>query len=142
MDAACRRAVEAFPFPGTVAIQGRVARRQALEIMSQADVLLLIQNADSLSSETIPSKVYEYLLIGRPILGLLSGNSELEAMLQKHRHVVAPVTAIPQIKKAILELLRDWSADRKRGSGSSTYTVAAAVDQLLQIASQTPSSGG
>src|SRR5213079_424119 len=102
----------------------------ALEIMRQADVLLLVQNADSISSETIPSKVYEYLLAGRPILGLLSQNPELEPMLHEPFHQTASVSSVAEIKDAVAQILRTWSAGVKFAPVSTRYTIPAAVDQL------------
>ncbi|MCI5224645.1 MAG: hypothetical protein D3924_18745 [Candidatus Electrothrix sp. AR4] len=75
---------------------GSVSRQEALGAMQQTDCLLLIQNIIYFSCETIPSKVYEYLLAKRPIIGF--------AFLRTRRGIrtlkkVASNTAAKAVKK-------------------------------------------
>ncbi len=45
----------------------RVSHREAIHIMAEADLLLLLQGGLSLC---VPAKLFEYMALGRPILGL------------------------------------------------------------------------
>jgi O-antigen ligase len=120
-----------------VAVHGPVPRQEAIAAMQQADCLLLIQNTIYFSCETIPSKVYEYLLAGRPILGLLHHNQELEDMLTENGHWTVPADDLQATSAAIENLLEDWVAERlASGPAVQTWTVAEAVRKLLCLAEQ------
>lgn len=56
-------------------------RRQALEVASKSDCLLLVQHTDSRSTETIPYKFYDYLNLGLPVFGLVNSNELKELIL-------------------------------------------------------------
>ena len=89
---------------------GLIDRRQAVAAMQRADCLLLIQNTTYFSTETIPSKVYEYLLSGRPILGLVHDNRELTAMLADRGHRVARADDPRPVCDQLAALLRAHAA--------------------------------
>ena len=72
--------------------------------------MLLIQNTTYFSTETIPSKVYEYLLSGRPILGLVHDNRELTAMLADRGHRVARADDPRPVCDQLAALLRAHAA--------------------------------
>ncbi len=73
--------VKQFPFNDMICHKGVIARDEALRAMPVPDVLLLIQGAHKISSETIPSKLYGYLHAGRPILAFVHDNPELRKIL-------------------------------------------------------------
>ena len=87
---------------------GLVDRQAALRAMRQADCLLLIQNTTFFSTETIPSKVYEYLHSGRPILGLVHHNQELAALLGQRGHFIAPADDPLAVQQQLATLLAAW----------------------------------
>jgi hypothetical protein len=89
-------------------ILGKLPRASAITRMKSADVLLLIQNLENVSTETIPSKVYEYLLAQKPILGLVHHNPELTEMLQQRGHFVAEGDNVDAVKNRILEIHKQW----------------------------------
>ena len=91
-----------------IRFHGLVDRQTALAGMRQADCLLLIQNTTFFSTETIPSKVYEYLYSGRPILGLVHHNQELTAMLTERGHYTTPADDPQKVEQQIAALLVAW----------------------------------
>jgi hypothetical protein len=91
-----------------VVLHGPVARQEAITAMQQADCLLLIQNTIYFSCETIPSKVYEYLLTARPIFGLLHHNKELKAILTENGHLAVPADDVQVTAVALEEILIEW----------------------------------
>ena len=68
-DANSKRLHREFPREGAATFHGRISRPVSLAAMQETDVLVLIQNVADYSAETIPSKVYEYLAVDRPIHG-------------------------------------------------------------------------
>lgn len=100
--------IEASPFKDVVEISGVVDRSQALEAMQQADLQLLIQHRDEISTYTIPSKTFEYLNSGRRILGFLFHNEELESMLKEQGHFVAPETSPWEGAEILRRCLEMW----------------------------------
>ena len=132
-DANSARRLREFPVPGVVTFHGRVPRREALATMRDSDVLVLIQNVDDFSAETIPSKVYEYLAAGRPILGLVHRNAELAGMLKGLGHTVAEAADAGSVRGAVSEIHRRWEAGTLGTRAGSPYTIASAVEQLVAV---------
>ena len=133
-DANSKRLLREFPREGVVTFHGRVSRSASLSAMREADVLVLIQNVADYSAETIPSKVYEYLVAGRPILGLVHRNAELARMLTGLGHTVAEAADAGSVGGAISEIHRRWEAGALETPAGSPYTLASAVDRLIATA--------
>ncbi|MDD2500539.1 MAG: glycosyltransferase family 4 protein [Geobacter sp.] len=137
-DTLSRQLINAFPLSDVIHDFGRVPRSESLVAMKRCDLLLLIQNTEKFSSETIPSKTYEYLHAGRPILGLVYHNSELEQMLADLGHTASAADSVPAIKQAILGCCASWDGEGQSCQlQSSPYTVESAVNHLLSVAAIT-----
>jgi glycosyltransferase involved in cell wall biosynthesis len=122
-------------FKNVVKLFGKVRRQDAINAMLRCNVLLLIQNTDGVSSETIPSKVYEYLHTGKPILALVYRNPELQAMLEGMGHIVVQADDVHAIKKGIMTYFLQWRENRLAHlTKECPYTVERAVDELLALA--------
>lgn len=122
-------------YPEHVHLGGRVSHEEALEIMESSDVLLLVQDISDISCETIPSKVYEYLHSGCPILGLVYRNPELTRILEDHGHISVEVDDPPAIALALIDLVDRWNKGKLTEEiRSSDLTVANAVDKLEELA--------
>lgn len=136
VDRMSKALVDAFPWPGVVSIRGRVPRAESLAAMRCADVLLLIQNTEDFSSETIPSKTYEYFRSGRPVLALVHRNPELSAMIGARGDVAAAADDPAAVKVALAGMIRAWEdgpAGPATGSTPSPFTVEAAVGTLAAL---------
>lgn len=126
--------IEQVPFRQTLRVHGKVRRSEAVEQMHRADVLLLVQNTDDVSYETIPSKVYEYLHTGRPILALVYRNPELQGMLEEMGHIVVQADDEAAIKKGLETYMGEWKQNRLRSlTTESPYTVQKAVGELISL---------
>lgn len=115
---------------------GKSGREQIMEEMARADLLLLIHGSGIMCDEYVPSKTFEYLLAGRPILALAEPGSELEAIVGNSGHVV-----IGEKKDAIISALSSlhdqWQRNELRPPGHpSPFTVMSAVWRLVSIAAQ------
>jgi glycosyltransferase involved in cell wall biosynthesis len=127
--------IKQFPYTATLRINGKIKWQEARKVMYTTDVLLLIQNTDDVSFETIPSKVYEYLHTGRPIFALLYRNSELRDMLESRGHTVVQADDEEGIKKGLETYIAQWKHNRLQSSASeSPYTTQNAVDELIRLA--------
>ena len=116
-------------------MNGVVTREEAVACASESDVLLLIQNTDDRSSLTIPFKTYDYLRLGRTILGLTYRNLELQELLLRHNHIAVSADDSLMIKCAIDQILDLWSLG-KLGEGivGSELTSDRAAAHMLDIA--------
>lgn len=135
LDGASEKKILQLGYEDLVVYHGLVDRKVALEAMQTADCLLLIQNTTFFSSETIPSKVYEYLICSRPILGLTYNNEELSRMLQANNHFVAAADNVNQVRQQLEEILQAYTQTSFTWTKDPyVYTVDKAVEQLVDIA--------
>ena len=135
LDNGSRKAIEDLGLADMVRNHGVLPRKEALRAMQQADCLLLIQNTIFFSSETIPSKVYEYMLSGRPILGLLHHNEELREMLAQAGHFPVPADSVEEVAVAVERIVTGFAAGTLHAQPrTSPWTVERAVDELVAIA--------
>ena len=116
-------------------VSEKSGRQRVLEAMRQSDVLLLIHGEGQVCHEYVPSKLYEYLLTARPILGFVSKNTELGQMLNQTGHTVVEAHDKIGIKNALSDFVLKWEIhglpDREQ---ISPFTVAATVNKLIEIA--------
>ncbi|GFE62575.1 glycosyltransferase family 4 protein [Geobacter sp. AOG2] len=127
------RLIEAFPVQGVVRYHGRISRSDSLVAMKRCDVLLLIQNTEEFSAETIPSKTYEYFFTGRPILALVHKNPELCRMMSQLGHTAVKADDSEDVKGAITTLADRWSANCLEPAAGGGFEVEWAVDRLISI---------
>lgn len=132
MNTDIRQRILAFPYNGLISIHGLVSREMAMQKALEADVLLLIQNADERSVVTIPFKTYDYLHTGKLILALINKNDELENMMQTHGHLVCQVRDIQAIKLAIQKIV-DHTDTIFTHIQKSELTPELAVKKMLAI---------
>jgi hypothetical protein len=127
--------IKLFPHRELLCLHGKVPRQNSIDSMFNADVLLLIQNTDDVSFESIPSKVYEYLQTGRPILALVYRNPDLQTILEEMGHIVVQADDPVSIKKGLETYITKWKRDQWQvSSPASPYTVDNAVAELLRLA--------
>jgi len=135
LDGGSRKAVEDLGLANLLSNHGVLARKEALRAMQRSDCLLLIQNTIFFSTETIPSKVYEYMLSGRPILGLVHHNEELREMLEEGGHFPVPADDIEAVADGVERIVASFAASSLAPRASaSTWTVERAVGELVAIA--------
>jgi hypothetical protein len=115
-------------------------RQQVLQRMYNSDVLLLLHGTDPICAEYIPSKLYEYLWMQRPILALVHENSQMAEMLAAQHHVVIQTNRQTEVGDqtdtalvlAITALVHAWRGQEEQGQTlTSPYSTRAAVHQML-----------
>ena len=140
LDPVSRAAVERLGQPEIVRVFGRLERdpatgasghEQVLERMRGADALLLLHGTSPFCEEYIPSKFYEYLSTGRPILGLTWRNPQLDGLLRSAGHLAVPADTPAGVRDALGTLLDRWDQDDLQDSGiPSPHTAAAAAERI------------
>jgi hypothetical protein len=126
---------------------GLSGRDQILHRMRGVDVLLLLHGEDPLCEEYIPSKLYEYLWMQRPILSIVHRNPQMAAMIRGEGHSVVETgrsmgdsghDAVAQPLAGELEQLYElWRSKGLPDSGyGSPYTTAASTGQLVAWVAQ------
>ena len=146
LDDVSRKTLVAFPLEHTLQEHGRLeydeasgtsGRRQVLEAMKLCDVLVILHGSGFICEEYIPSKVYEYLLTGRPVLALTPATSELGRIVLECGHWVVDPDDVHAIKDALAECIMQWESgalDEVRRE--SPYTIKNTVDTFLAVARQ------
>ncbi len=134
-DTKSHKFIANFPFPDIITFHGKIPREKALQLMALSSCLVLIQNTEFYSSETIPSKLYEYMLTGRPVLGLTYHNREIDRLLLAEGHFSVAADNMDAICTAITTITnRQQSGQLQQPHSPSPWTAGRAVDQLLCIA--------
>ena len=112
---------------------GKSGRLQVFEKMHLCDVLLVIHGHTEICSEYIPSKVYEYLLTKRPILGVTDIYSELGQLLTSTGNIVVENT-LEEIEKTIQNLFYEWESDRLPLTDNvNRFTVENTVNKMVEL---------
>lgn len=147
LDPVTRERLQASPVQSVLRHHGRIeadpvsglsGRARILRMMRATDVLLLIHGEEPICEEYIPSKMYEYLWMRRPILAQVHRNPQMAGMLTELGHEVIETglgegdDTAARMAMALKALCMRW---RDRGladpSDGSPYTTQRAVARLL-----------
>ncbi|TRZ67344.1 MAG: glycosyltransferase, partial [Comamonadaceae bacterium] len=121
---------------------GLSGRDQILKLMRSMDVLLLLHGNEPICAEYIPSKMYEYFWMQRPILALVYRNPQMELLLVKEGHEVvqvpeeetAPLEMTNLLASALLGLYEKWSNKNLNDNfRTSPYTTKETVNRMLSF---------
>jgi hypothetical protein len=116
-------------------LTGLSGREQILHRMRAMDVLLLLHGEDAICAEYIPSKLYEYLWMQRPILAVVHRNPQMAALIRGQGHAVID-SGGNGLVSAELAVVLERLLDRWQTAAwnvlihESPYTTAAAIGQL------------
>ncbi|MCA6511709.1 MAG: hypothetical protein IM569_02500 [Chitinophagaceae bacterium] len=134
MNADIRERILNFKYSGIFIIHGLISREEAMQKALMADVLLLVQNIDNRSINTIPFKTYDYLHTGKRILALTYRNDEIDNMLTTHGHWVCQADDVNGMKDILVHLKANI-ADTTHPVVISKYTPDYAVNSMLALLS-------
>jgi glycosyltransferase involved in cell wall biosynthesis len=141
VDRRARRMVEEFPYREMVELRGRIPRHATGQVLATASLLLLVQHDSPVSEQTIPSKTYEYLGSGRPILGLTFHNPELAGLLEEEGHSSVEVDDTQGIERALETAYLRWRDRQLTARPCTRYQVRGAVEKLIAWSRQVRKSG-
>jgi hypothetical protein len=116
---------------------GLSGREQIFQHMRSADVLLLLHGQEPICAEYIPSKLYEYLWMQRPILATVYSNPQMVHMLRNAGHTAIETSkqdnGANSLANELTVLFERWKLYGLADNGApSSYTTKAAVGQLVQ----------
>lgn len=143
LDAVSESTLKSYPLPGVLQRFGRLeynpqtkksGRQQVLEAMRLSDVLIVVHGTGDVCAEYIPSKLYEYLLTHRPILGLADPGSELADILTADQHCYCVPQKLEKVKEILAVIIRVWLAEGLPDRpGDTPFTIEATVEKILSI---------
>ena len=113
-------------------VNGLVSRELALNESLKSDVLLLIQNTDNRSMNTIPFKTYDYLRTGKLIFALTYNNKEINNLLTDHNHIVADASNFENIYHGLKKII-DNISELNFKITKSKLTPMKAVEEMLEL---------
>jgi glycosyltransferase involved in cell wall biosynthesis len=121
---------------------GVSGRDRVIERMRRCDILLLLHGDEPVAEEYIPSKLYEYLWMQRPIFALVNDNHQMRKLLEDEGHFVVfretKNESVDQTSLIVTKLQEIYLIWRERGlpdSGkASPYTTAKSVEKILEWA--------
>lgn len=119
-----RRAAAAWPaLAPALRYASQVPRAAALDAQRRATVLLALGSPEAAYDGDVPTKVFEYLDAGRPVLAITSPAGALAALLAETRggRIAGDAAAV---ESALLDWVRAWRADRRVASGSDPDAIA------------------
>lgn len=135
-DEATRAAVSARPTELEVELHAPVAWSEAVMRMRAADVCVVINSPGTGGGMALPSKLYEALALGRPVLALTPPGSDTERLLHAlgHDHGTALPADEAAIAAAVIRLLADPPAavDPQLLAGYDRDAIALKVAGLLE----------
>jgi glycosyltransferase involved in cell wall biosynthesis len=114
-------------------ITGMSGREQVLERMFQADCLLLVHGVISDCSEYIPSKLYEYLWTGRPVIALTYQNPQLDSLVYERNGYVASGDNQEQIVDVLSRAYANWQNNNLPLPQLPAIGVQQAVQSILKL---------
>lgn len=89
-----------------VELQGHRPYRESLTCLYRSDVLLLLQPG---TKTQVPSKLFDYIGVGKPILGVSPLDGATSRLMTQHRlGVVADPDQIAEIAQALATLFKAW----------------------------------
>lgn len=98
---------ELEPYRGAAWIElvDHVSHKHALEVMHEADLLVLLVNPES--GPAVPAKLFEYMAAQRPVLALASETAVAAQIIRKTgAGMVVPPEDVAAIRSALLEFYR------------------------------------
>lgn len=91
-----------------VSLKGFAAYQQGLEHVVSSHLLLLVADSGGCGKYLIPSKLYEYLAAGRPILALLPEGAAASVMREARAGLIVSPDDVAGIQQALATLYERW----------------------------------
>lgn len=110
---------------------GRSGRERVIDLMHQADCLLMVHGNIEECREYIPSKLYEYFWAGRPVIALTYKNPQLDRMLSKRNYYIAASDRQDEIIAVIAKAYTDWKEDNFPQTTVPPIGTKQSVDAIL-----------
>jgi glycosyltransferase involved in cell wall biosynthesis len=113
-------------------ITGKSGRERIAECMQASDALLLLHGDDEWCAEYIPSKMYEYFWMGRPIWAITHRNAQMDSLLAERNAYVSFANDASSIDHVLEKLWLDWQQKKLNKVHYSPIGVDQAVKHILE----------
>lgn len=110
---------------------GLTGRQRVHQEMQSSDVLLLLHGGSPFCEEYIPSKFYDYLWAGRPILAVTHRNKQLDSLVDEYHGWHVPEGDVDQLLRTISDIWCKWQKDDLHLPQRAPIDVAHAVDTII-----------
>jgi hypothetical protein len=114
-------------------ITGKSGRERIAERMQAADVLLLLHGDDAWCAEYIPSKMYEYFWMGRPIWAITHLNPQMNALLAERNAYISAADDAASIDRTLERIWLDWQQKKLMPLAFKPIGVDQAAQRILQF---------
>ena len=114
-------------------VTGKSGRERIAERMQAADVLLLLHGEDAWCAEYIPSKMYEYFWMGRPIWAITHLNPQMNALLSERNAYISAADDAASIDQTLERIWLDWQQKNLMPLARKPIGVDQAAQRILQF---------
>ena len=114
-------------------VTGKSGRERIAERMQASDVLLLLHGDDEWCAEYIPSKMYEYFWMGRPIWAITHRNPQMNALLAERNAYISAADDAASIDQALERIWFDWQRKNLMQLAWKPIGVDQAAQRILQF---------
>jgi glycosyltransferase involved in cell wall biosynthesis len=94
------RQLEAFPHPEVLILEPEVSKKDAIRVMRESSLLLLVNEPDL--ARYRPGKLYDYLAVGRPILVFGEGGEVADLVRELRAGCIVPWGDAHALEQALL----------------------------------------
>lgn len=105
-------AVRTLESAGIVKVHGLQPHARTLQLVHRSDVLVILLGGTRFLPSHLPSKVFEYLHAGKPILAIAAEGELTEIVKQSGLGIVVPPQSVDGVVEALRNLVADHAAGR------------------------------
>ncbi|HET8886627.1 MAG TPA: glycosyltransferase family 4 protein [Salinimicrobium sp.] len=130
------RSIQKFGLETFVTKKDYVSHKTALEIQRSSQVLLLLEIDSEETKGIIPGKLFEYMVSGRPIIGVGPTDSDIEKIMKEtNTGRYFSYSEKPEIKTHLIELFNQFKAGNLKSApiGLQKYSREALTGDLAQV---------
>ena len=106
---------------GVVNIHGLLPHAKTLQMLQASDVLVILMGGTKYQSSHLPSKFYEYLAVGKPILAIAQEGELTEMARQSGLGIIVPPQAVDSLVLELQGIIADHTAGRLKKSPNQHY---------------------
>jgi hypothetical protein len=114
-------------------VNGKSGRERIAEHMQASDLLLLLHGDDAWCAEYIPSKMYEYFWMGRPIWAITYLNPQMNALLAERNAYISTADDAASIDQTLERIWLDWQQKNLMLLARKPIGVDQAAQRILQF---------
>ncbi|MBI2578012.1 MAG: glycosyltransferase [Candidatus Wildermuthbacteria bacterium] len=105
-----KKLISRYGLSSIVDVKGTVPRKEALWRLMASDVLLVIDAPSKGESLFLPSKLVDYIALGKPILAITPGGASADVIEKTKTGMIASPEDTKSIQEALLAYFNKWRA--------------------------------